>query len=1619
MMLLFLYLAMPAIPLVAQAPEALEAEKTLSPYFYIRSDNSSVDHLPLLSTNVDVAIAGVIADVAVTQIYKNEGSRPIEALYVFPASTRAAVYGMKMTIGDRSVVAEIREREQARLIYEEARQAGMSASLLEQYRPNVFQMNLANIMPGDTIVIELRYTELLTPHDGVYEFVYPTVVGPRYSHKIAGGSPLAGIYVASPYQHEDRNPLSTFGMSVHLVAGVPIQEIVCPTHEIRTSYDEDDAVSIELMPGETNGGNRDFILRYRLDGGGILTGLLLAPGSEEDYFLLMIQPPRRVEIKDVPPREYIFIMDVSGSMEGFPIETSKTLFRRLLAQLRPVDLFNVLFFAGDNWVLSKHSLPASDKNVKYALDRVGKQNGSGGTELLPALQIALALPRREEASRTIVIATDGYVDVEAKAFDLIRNNLGDANLFAFGIGQSVNRHLIEGLAHVGMGEPFIVSKPQEAEVTAARFLEYVASPVLTHIRLEYEGFSAYDVEPEAVPDLFAQRPVAVFGKWHGAAQGVITVTGRTSEGTYHQQINVADAIESPWGAALRFLWARHRIQRLADLGSPQYPYAAGRIAHANEDNPSVQEVTQLGLKYNLLTPYTSFVAVDHVVRSDAPPEKVRQPLAMPEGLSVGAAELPLVNSNVMSFVRISTGSGSLLLESSSSVGIVLQRRNPLEDIPLSGDRSWRKLMLLAPGATLPVSSVVDPPLFRAGNGPHLDGQSRHSNSYQVNGVEMGWAAAGAPFLIPSANAVDEVRVFKGPFDANLGHEVGAVILKAGTNAIHGSAYAFGNGDATSAADYFSHMRPNTRFAQMGVDMGGYIIKNKLFFFAAYQHTTADQGRMFRLVLPTEAFRQGNFGTADTVVYDPATGNPDGSGRQPFADNRISPERISPIAQRILSLLPEPNRTDAAPGQVNYETTRMYTSRTQALDARLDWNVDSRNRLSAIMSLARPKTRTPALLADFGGPMNTGMSGDTRQLAASSNLNYTSTWTPTLLTEANVGWSQYNARSVIPGLRPGFADVLGIPGIYSNGIAAGIPSISIDGYSGPLVGFAGNLPGDRHLSILQINAMATKIWGYHCWRAGMDIRRRRENMFGGLGDAGPRGAYRFGALQTADAGDVSSQGGLANALASFLLDASDSFERNLPAGAFGMYRNELAFFANDEWKVTDKITVNLGWRYEYHAAPVGLDTRGGLSDYNPATNTLRVSGYGTVPSNLGVAGYHHWLLPRASAAWQITPKTTVRGGYGIQALLPVEGWHAANFPRVQNDQIAKTGAFLSAGSLASGLPSAISVPIPSSGLLEADATELLAQSYFDVPRTMIEGRLRVWNIGVMQNLPFDLGIDARYVGSRGVDVPLLLDLNAGLQPGAGDAGRPQFAAFGRRASTFTWWASRTGYDAFQMSLENQGGKLWFKTSYTLGRSRDHAGENRRISTPADPEGSWGRSDFDRRHAFTTAFTLHSGDRASSYGRFGDILKDWRLSGYFVAQSGTPIDITASNGLLNAPYNTQRPDMRAVPGILGGVGPGQAYFDASVFSMPVAAAWGNVRRNDTVDGPGIFRMDMAISKDVSLGGEARIQLRVECFNITNSPQFVNPSGEFGTPTFGQITATAAGSERSMRFGARFSF
>ena len=614
-----------ALPIaVSRAEGASEPESALSPYFAVDNDNG-LDQFPMKDSKITVRLNGVIASVHVRQHYRNEGKAPINARYVFPGSTRAAVNAMTMSIGDRRVVAQIKEKQQARQIFAAAKAAGQTASLLSQQRPNVFSMDVANIVAGDDVVVDMDYTEFLGANEGVYEFMYPGVVGPRYGGDASRSGQESG-WIANPYLRKGKESAVTQDIEVTLESPIAIHDLMSPTHQITTRWSGAGNAVVHLNEPRETAGNRDYVLRYRLQDNAIVSGMTQFSVGGENYFMLQAEPPKRVQRADLPARDYVFIVDISGSMEGFPLDTAKTLIDRLLAGLGANDSFNILFFAGGSQTLSPASLPATPENIALAHAMLSHMSGGGGTELLPALQQALAMPVAEGTSRSLVLITDGYITAEGAAFRLVDENLGKSNLYAFGIGSAVNRFLIEGLARVGRAEAFVVSSESDAAREAERFRNYISAPVLTDIKVTGSGVELYDTEPAAQPDLLAERPILVLGKFRNAAAAAhIELSGVAGSGPRSWSFPLKAAGKD---RNLPLLWARKRLERL---------YVFPGATESSRD-----EILGLGMKYSLLTSATSFIAVDEVVSNrGAPATDVKQPLPLPAGVENTAVGAPL------------------------------------------------------------------------------------------------------------------------------------------------------------------------------------------------------------------------------------------------------------------------------------------------------------------------------------------------------------------------------------------------------------------------------------------------------------------------------------------------------------------------------------------------------------------------------------------------------------------------------------------------------------------------------------------------------------------------------------------------------------------------------------------------------------------------------------------------------------------------------------------------------------------------------------------------------------------------------------------------------------------
>lgn len=949
----------------------------------------------------------------------------------------------------------------------------------------------------------------------------------------------------------------------------------------------------------------------------------------------------------------------------------------------------------------------------------------------------------------------------------------------------------------------------------------------------------------------------------------------------------------------------------------------------------------------------------------------------------------------------------------------------IQEVPLGFNRNFQATLVLVPGAIRPFrphSEFFNPQDTLS---TMVNGQSRLANNVQLEGVDNNHKTGLLTVLIPSAESIETVNVTTSNYDAEFGRAGGAVTnvtLKSGTNRLAGSLFAFGNTEATIARSYFvPKQKAPTEYLQGGFTLGGPVVRNRLFYFGDYQHTIDNSGRVQRATVPTAAFRDGDLSAAPTTVFDPATGSASGSGRQPFAGNIIPANRISPIAREILRHVPLPNIDDAPLGQANWQQPYVREKTTEAFNVKINFHANATNAFSARFSFQRPEILDPGTFGIYGGG-GKGFAGTGTNLTISSGATWTRTWNPTFVMEVRGGVSYYHneALSQAHGLKT--ADEVGIRGANLNEFSSGVTSIDIGGFSSPLVGFSASLPWDRSERTTSIATIFNKVRGNHTIKFGGELRHNRDFLLQVQDAGGPRGEFEFRGAQTAVPGNTAAQAGFANAFAAFLLDTPARVMRDLITDVDPGTQHWAVFtFIHDKWQVGSNVTIDLGLRHEYYTPLFGLTSRGGLSNYDPAANALRVAGYGGVSKSVGVKSYWKNWAPRMGISWRPTERDVVRAGYGVSTIPFPDNSYAFNFPVKQNNQFNPVNTFASVGSMAAGFPAPIFFDIPSDGIIPAD--QFRNTRLFSVPADLHEGSLHSWNLAYQRELPWGLVGEIAYIGNRGVDIIAGLNANAGLVLGADRAGQPLFQNFGRQAETTTWVPKKTDYHSMQAKVDRKfRNGLLLTTSYTVGRARSYSGgdSNGGISTPADHERSWARTDRDRTHIYAQSFVWElpfgRNKRWASSGPLMWVLGDWQLAGIFNAATGEPINFTASAATLRAPGNTQRPDASGTPRVIGDIGPGAFYFDTSVFSAPAQNTWGNVRRNSLLDGPGYWILDMAVAKWLRWGSR-QLEIRADGFNILNHPQYGNPGGGFGSSTFGRVTGV--GGQRQIRFGARFLF
>ena len=575
--------------------------------------------LPLLHTTVDTWITGLVAEAEVTQTYENPFDEPIEAVYLFPLPDDSAVREMVMSIGDRRIVGKIKRREEARQLYERARDNGQAAALLDQERPNVFTQRVANILPGESIEITISFAQVLRYEDGAYEWVMPLVVGPRYVPPEGTGVRSDGPSGAAINPVMSEAPTgSTVDIRVDLDAGMPIYDVQSPSHAIRVIEDGPHSAFVELDRDGVP--NKDFILRYALSGDAPETAAMSHWGEQGGHFLLMIQPPADDQLDGmITPKDLVFLIDTSCSQSGAPMAAAKRAMSHAIDGLNPHDRYTIMNFSST--VGPAISGGASRADRQRAKDFVGAFRGAGGTNMLAGVEAALSMKERD-ALRTVLMITDGYVGNEPRILGAIEENLGRSRFFTLGTGSSVNRYLIDRAAQVGRGDVQVIRPDEDAGPAVERFYDRIRNPLLTDIDISWKGVELVDVHPDPIKDLFSGQPVILVGRYEQPGRGEITIEGLLGNRPWSKTVEV-DFTGEGGNPALDSLWARRWIE---DLSLRQHFGRAFDDRHRFEE-----EVTDLALGYSLMSEYTSFVAVEErVINEGGEQRTVDVPTETPE-----------------------------------------------------------------------------------------------------------------------------------------------------------------------------------------------------------------------------------------------------------------------------------------------------------------------------------------------------------------------------------------------------------------------------------------------------------------------------------------------------------------------------------------------------------------------------------------------------------------------------------------------------------------------------------------------------------------------------------------------------------------------------------------------------------------------------------------------------------------------------------------------------------------------------------------------------------------------------------------------------------------------------
>ncbi len=990
-----------------------------------------------------------------------------------------------------------------------------------------------------------------------------------------------------------------------------------------------------------------------------------------------------------------------------------------------------------------------------------------------------------------------------------------------------------------------------------------------------------------------------------------------------------------------------------------------------------------------------------------------------------------------------TASGPLLESDNSAIGQVIEQK-AVAELPLNG-RNFVQLATLGPGVTGvgfgakgTIMSGTRPDDLRPGSEIFANGNREGSNNFLYDGIDNNERLTLSITLRPSVEAVREFKIQTNLFSADQGRNSGAtinVISKSGSNEWHGSAYEFLRNDATDARNFFLPNKPTLRQSQFGGSFGGKIIKDKLFFFTNYEGFQRRQERAFVNSVPTAETRAGNFG-AVRDIFDPnslraAPGTRSGFTRDPFPGRTIPASRFDPIMSRMIQAYPLPTRA----GIVNNHTSSpKEKQRWNQVDGRVDWNINERNNLFARYSqqntvTTRPSTFVNATIPGMEGTFGLGnedtFAGDSSLKAFHSVINWVKTWSPTFIMEAKLGFNRFDLVFLQEGATPGakLGEKLGVARANQGPNSDGLPIFSPAGYTG--IGQTRSLPIIRFEDTINPAFNFTNLRGKHTIKYGTDWRQRRLTQY--QTNRG-NGRFNFGRTFTDDPNNAAATG---DAMAALLMGTASFIEQDFTLFEPRILQWEWNFYVQDDWRVTDKLTINAGLRYEVDTPTRELNDK--WTNFDVTTGKLLIAGFNS-DSATGVVSDRNNFAPRLGFAYRLRPGTVIRGGAGIfynpagsESVL-MRRHRQLPFGPIQTVDINQFVA--NPRRVSQGLD-----PIPN--LDPNVVANNPVGSMLAVDPRLRNGIAQQYNFQIQQSLPKDMVFKIGYVGNMGRRLENVFNYNQTVPgPEAPALRRPlRLLAPGVINVDFNVSDGLSAYHSLQATVERRfANGVGFLSAYTWAHSIDTVanqfGGAANGPLPQDirnRRAERGNSGHDIRHRFVQSMNYElpvgKGRKfGSGMGRAADLIAGgWDMNLIATLQSGLPFTATLANSVSNA--GGSRPDAFKDATIDN---PTIArWFDVSLGTSASGAAWGtpaqftfgNAARN-SLYGPGRVNFDYSVFKNFALTERVKLQFRTEIFNLFNHAQFDIPNSTIGNPNAGIINAIV-GTPRQMQFALRLSF